>query len=86
MVIFYDLSTAQAQTRNLRKITRIRFRLLDLVILEEVYQVALMRLKGLLGSKLMHTKLLDDFKDVNLFVKLALGVLKKIIVPFFFGL
>ena len=86
MVIFYLLSEALAQSRSFRTLPRIVLWLFDLVILEEVHQVTLMRLKGLLSSKLMHTKFLDDLKDVNLFVKLALGALIEEIAPLLFRL
>ena len=58
---------------------------MNLEVLEEVNQVSLMWSKYLLRGKLVHSELLDDFEDVNLFAKLALCVLEEEVFSLFPG-
>ena len=58
---------------------------MNLEVLEEVDQVSLMRSKHLLRGKLVHSELLDDFEDVDLFAKLALCVLEEEVFSLFPG-
>ena len=59
--------------------------LFDLVVLEEVDEISLVRLEYLLAGKVVHAQLLDDLEDVKLLAKLALCALEQEVSTFLFG-
>lgn len=57
-------------------------RLLQLIVLEEVDQVSLVGLEGLMGRELVHPKLLHDLKYVGLLIELSSGVSEEKVFAF----
>ena len=54
--------------------------IIDFVLTEEIDQVTLMWLEGHLTRKLMHTELLNDFKNVYFLYQLLLRILKQLVI------
>ena len=62
----------------------INCRVINLVFLEEVDQVTLVRLEGYLRSKLMDSQLLDDLEDIKFFGQFTLSHTEQEIGSFLF--
>ena len=57
----------------------------QLVVLEEVDQVSLVRLERDLTSKLMHSQFLDNLKHIDFLTQLALSIFEKKVIALLLG-